>query len=465
MKKSDILRATIAELTDEAEALVNVAENEGREMSADEQSRWTAIMDKESGELAQRQAELKAALAHEEERDRLAVARLANYQAPPTVFDRLGTGPAPPAIPANARVLMPTLKAFKGSNRDEALRDAYDTGLWFLSKLFAFTPRHDEAMSAKEQVIARRGHEWYATQNESQPTDGGYLVPPQFENAVLNYREQVGVARQLARVVPMTSDSWTGVKQTSGTAVYYPGEEGAITPSDANFSRYTLEARKRAILAYVSAELTADSAVSIMDLLASDMGHQFALQEDKEFVIGDGTSTYGGVVGVKTAVIAATASVFTPVADNDDWSELTIGDHAGAMSLLSDKYRGGRLAWLCSAPYKYQVMDRLAYAQGGATAGDLTGGIMGGNFMGYPVYLCDRMPTTSAVSTVGAIFGDFANAVVIGNRSGIEVAVSPHYAFNTDQIAVRATTRYDINVHEEGDTSTAGAIVGLSTHS
>lgn len=466
MKKSDILKAKIAELTDEAEALLNIAEKESRELTADEQLRWTAIMAKDSGEVAKLQTDLQAAIAHEEELARLQALRLANSAPTEFVYDRTGAKPAAAPLPSNVRVINPTLKAFTGNgNKEQAMRDAYDSALWFKSLLLSHTPRHAEGQAARDKLMSRRGSEWFATQNETTPTDGGYLVPPAFENAVVVYRGQVGVSRRLARVISMTSDNWTGVKQTSGTTVYYPGEEGAITASDVNLSRYTLQAKKRAILAYVSSELNEDAAVSVMDLLAQDMGHQFALQEDKEFVIGDGTSTYGGVTGVKTAVVAATASVYTPTADEDDWSELTLATHLAGMSLLADKYRGLPLAWLCSAPYKWQVMDRLSLAQGGAVASDVTGGIMGGSFLGYPVVVCDRMPTATAVSTVGAIFGAFQNAVIIGSRSGISVAVSPHYAFNTDQIAVRATTRYDIHCHEEGSTTAAGAIVGVSTHS
>lgn len=460
MKKSDEIKKQMDDLLTKAEAIQNLAARDERELTDEEQAEWDRIMAKEEGALAGLEVEYKNALRHEEEVSRLrSLKNVVNSPSP--TFDATGGGQATPAIPANVRLVTPTLKAFNGNgDKNQALRDAYDCGLWFKSFLFRNT-RPEVAAAAKDKLIARRGAEWYATQNETTPTDGGYLVPPQFENAVIVYREQVGVARRLARVIQMSSDTWTGMKQTSGTTVYYPGEEGAITASDANFSRYTLTAKKRAILSYVSSELRDDAVVSVMDLLASDMGHQFALKEDQEFVTGDGTSTYGGVTGVRPAVIAATASVATAV--DDTWGELTLADHFSAMSKLSDKYRGLQLSWLVSGPYKWQVMDRLALAQGGAPSSDVINGQPTPTFLGYPVVVSDRMPTTTAVSTVSALFGAFSNAAILGDRSGISVMLSEHYAFNTDQIAVRATTRYDIHVHEEGDTSTAGAIVGLAT--
>jgi HK97 family phage major capsid protein len=345
-------------------------------------------------------------------------------------------------------------------------RDAYDDGLLMKSILLSHSPRHDEAMKAREKYVSRRGEGWFASQNETTPTDGGYLVTPSFDNAVQVYREQIGASRRLARVVQVgKSDTWTGFKQTSGTTVYYVGEESAITPSDADVSRYTLSMKKRAILAYVSSELNEDAMPSVMDMLARDMGHQFALKEDLEFVAGDGTSTYGGVRGVRPAVIATgTAGVFTPTDDHDAWAEVTLSDFYGAMSLVADKYRGLPCSWLISGPAKWQTMDRLSLAANGTIPSDIVNGIPQYSFLGYPVVLSDRMPTTEAVSQVFALFGAFGDAVVLGERRGVRIAISEHFKFDEDKIAVRGTTRYDINCHECGNVSTAGAVVGVATH-
>jgi HK97 family phage major capsid protein len=79
--------------------------------------------------------------------------------------------------------------------------------LWLKANLLSHTGRHDEGVAAREKLISRRGEAFLASQNEGTPTDGGYLVPPTFEQAVTVYREQVGVARRLARVIPVGSDT------------------------------------------------------------------------------------------------------------------------------------------------------------------------------------------------------------------------------------------------------------------
>ena len=64
---------------------------------------------------------------------------------------------------------------------------------------------------------------------------------------------------------------------------------------------------------------------------------------------------------------------------------------------------------------------------------------------------------------MAALFGAFGDCAILGERTGIRIATSEHVAFTTDQIAVRGTVRYDIKVHEQGNTSTAGALASLKT--
>lgn len=451
MKKSDVLKAKIAELSDKAEALVNIAEQEGRELTAEEKSEWSGIMDAETGELAKAETELKAAQKYEAEVARIRAAKATINTAPPVYPS---TTQQAAVATDNIRVVTPHLKAFKGA---DGARDAYDAGLWVKAS------RGD--LAAREKVASRRGDTWLATLNETTPTSGGMLVPAPLQNALMVYREQVGVTRRLGKVIPMSSDNLTFVKQTGGSTVYYPGEEGQITASSQTFGSVTLQAKKRACLGYISSELADDAIVSAMDIMVSDMGHQLALQEDKEFVLGDGTSTYGSVVGVKAALTAATASLVSAATNNDTWPEITYADLAKAMAAVSDAYRGLPMAWLCSAAFKWQVFDRLTLAQGGALEQSMINGVPGSGFAGYPIVVSDRMPTTTAAATLCAIFGAFGNAVAIGDRNEVRFATSEHLKFDYDQTAVRATVRYDIQVHQEGDTSTAGAIIGFKTAS
>ena len=195
------------------------------------------------------------------------------------------------------RVISRSLTAFKGQ---DAARDAYDVGLWLRGKIGG----ESEAMRKLE---SRRGTTWLATQNENNPANGGYLVPTSFANAVMNSRQDVGALRKLARIVP-SFNRYVFIPQADER------HHGLLPRRRRLNYRQRLglrprqpELKKRAIYSLVSNELKDDAMVSIVDLLAQDMGYQFALKEDSEGIAGDGTSTYGGVQGIRPALIAATA--------------------------------------------------------------------------------------------------------------------------------------------------------------
>jgi hypothetical protein len=59
------------------------------------------------------------------------------------------------------------------------------------------------------------------------------------------------------------------------------------------------------------------------------------------------------------------------------------------------------------------------------------------------------------------VFGDLSLAADFGNRRATTIAMSEHSEFDTDEIGVRGTERFDINNHSVGDTTNPGPVVGL----
>jgi HK97 family phage major capsid protein len=104
-------------------------------------------------------------------------------------------------------------------------------------------------------------------------------------------------------------------------------------------------------------------------------------------------------------------------------------------------------------------------AAGGNTIADLQAGAQP-RFLGYPVVFADVMNSTltAQTSTDGlAYFGNLRMAGLFGDRRGLAIATSTDVYFTTDDVGVRATERFDVNIHDKGDASNAGGIVMLST--
>ena len=84
-------------------------------------------------------------------------------------------------------------------------------------------------------------------------------------------------------------------------------------------------------------------------------------------------------------------------------------------------------------------------------------------FLGFDVVISQVLPSTltGTTGTLACFFGDLKGGVLFGSRRGINVAVDSSIYFNQDALAVRATERFDINVHDRGDATNAGGIVKM----
>lgn len=418
---------------DEAERLNEAAAKENREFSATETARFESLL-AEGSDLAE-QAQHRHDCQLRGER----LAGEAGRNGLPTtnpiggsIDDLYGRKTMQP------NVIAPKLSAFTGQ---DAQKNAYESGLWL-----------------KNFITGN----YNAAQTEGTPGAGGYAVPVELARAVINVREENGVSRKLAKVYPMTTDTLDVPRLLTGTTTTYPGEASAITASDPTWGQVSFNAKKRATLVKVSNELLEDNVVMLADFVAQTIGKDQASTEDGEYILGDGTSTYGGETGLLASL--GSAGVFTAASGVDTWGELTMPDFTSTMAKLPSKYTGP-LSWLCSREFYYSVMLRLLAGAGGNNMMVLEGGASVPSFLGSPVYFSSKMPTASAASTVAALFGSFSEASAIGDRRIVQVQTSQDRFFDEDCTGIRGISRYSINCFDLGNGSTAGGVVGLKTNS
>ena len=309
------------------------------------------------------------------------------------------------------------------------------------------------------------------SQTEGSNTAGGYLVPIQFSNEIIKLVNQYGVFRQNVRVRPMTSDTLYVPRRSTGLTAYAVGEAAQGTESNKTWDQVELIARKWMVLATMSNELAEDAIINIADDLAWEIGYAFATKEDQCGFIGDGTSTYNGITGVNVAIKAAAGSPTTTsaggvvVANENVMSAVNLTSHNAVIATCPDYAMNGA-KWYCSPYYFAAVMQRLAYAAGGNTTGDIMGGT-GRSFLGYPVVLSNVFPSTDTNSQILCLFGRLDLAASMGDRRMMEIAMSTEATINSkslfeyDLVGIRGTQRYDINAHDVGSTTAAGPIVAL----
>lgn len=363
--------------------------------------------------------------------------------------------PVPPAAIEFSRVSR--VKNFKGVVAGKSADErAYRFGKWFKGTIVG---DQSSAKWCQDNGIQ--------TKALSEGTNylGGYLVPPEFSTDIIDLREQYGVARQVARVVAMSSDTLTIPRRVGGLTAYFVGEASAITASDKAWDQINLVAKKLAALTLWSSELAEDAMINIGDDLAGEIAYAFSQKEDECYFNGDGTSTYGGITGIRQKLRDVDGTISNikglQVATGNAYSEIILADFHNTMSRLPLYARGGA-RWIASAAFFDTVMHKLQVAAGGNTVANIAdGGVP--RFLGYPVTLSQVMPTTEANSQICALLGNFQQGTTFGDRRLLSLALSSEYKFAEDQLAIRGTQRFDINVHDVGNTVNAGPIVGLIT--
>lgn len=345
-----------------------------------------------------------------------------------------------------------TLRSFTG---EDAEQKAYRFGMFFLGTL---------GNSRALQWCKDAGVKMLA-QSEGINSAGGYLVPDEISRDIIDLRESYGVFRRNTRMMPMGSDTLLVPRRVSGLTANFIGENTTITESDKVWGQVSLTAKKLATLTRYSSELAEDAIISIADDLASEIAFAFAFKEDQAGFIGDGTGTYGGIIGVTVAINDGThaASVHGALAGNISFETMDLEDYEGLLGKLP-LYAQPGAKWYISQYGFATSMARLAYAGGGNTTQNIAGRAQL-SFLGYPVEIVQVMNAVagSDVSKIKALFGDLRKASMMGERRGVSIATSTERYFDQDQIAIRGTERIDINVHDLGDATVPGPIIALKS--
>ena len=148
---------------------------------------------------------------------------------------------------------------------------------------------------------------------EGTDSEGGYLVPDEFERTLVQKLTAANVLRPLCHVIQTSyGDRKIPVVASKGTADWVD-EEGTYPLSDDTFSQVVLGAYKLATMIKVSEELLSDSVFDIEGYVSEQFGKRIGDKEEDAFLTGNGVSkpigilhtTGGAEVGVTTAGVAA----------------------------------------------------------------------------------------------------------------------------------------------------------------
>lgn len=305
------------------------------------------------------------------------------------------------------------------------------------------------AIARKDEVRLREHYKSVGTKalNEQDGTEGGYLVPAEFNSRLLEVSGQVNPIDALSgsrapMTMPMTSRTLTmpaldqTVTPTTGTSAFDAGvvaawtaESGSIPETSPQFSPLTLNAHKLSGHTIASNELESDSAVALEQLLTRLFGQAIGRRRLHAFLRGDGTGKPLGVLN-SPAAIAVTR---TGGGNNFE---------AADVPLMARRLFPGSLVnavWFIH-PFMLSDMTSMAFGSNSLiTWADIRTGAPGALF-GLPYY---PVEFASAPGTAGDVFLCDWSYYLIGNRGGTAIAMSDHARFLNDDRVWRFTHRVD----------------------
>ena len=223
---------------------------------------------------------------------------------------------------------------------------------------------------------------------EKVDADGGYLVPEEYDNRLIQSLEGENIMRQLGHTLTTSGDHKINIAATTPAAAWID-EGGQLTFGEATFKQALLDAHKLHVAIKVTEELLYDSAFNLENYILEQFGKALANAEEDAFLNGDGT---GKPTGVFHQTNGGTYLTEVATLKVDDIINLI---HAlkrpyrkGAVFILNDKtiaairkLKDNNGAYMWQPSYQVGEPDRL---------------------LGYPVYTSQFAPENKIA------FGDFS---------------------------------------------------------
>lgn len=292
--------------------------------------------------------------------------------------------------------------------------DAYKKAFWNVT-------RHKDRITPEMRNALQEGTD----------SEGGYLVPDEFEKSLVTGLSLAAVIRSHAHVITTSSGLHKiPVVAAHGSAAWID-EEGAYTESDETFGQVQLDAHKVGTVIKVSEELLNDSAFDLEGYIRSEFIRRIGDKEEEAFLNGNGTAKPTGILnttgGAQVGVTAAGATAITADELIDLYYSLKAPYRKNAVWVLNDS--------------TVKVIRKLKDSNGNYLLQPALKDGEVSTILGRPYFTSEHAPEIAAGAKT-VIFGDLSY-YWIGDRQGISFRrLNELYAGN-GQVGFLASKRLD----------------------
>ena len=262
-------------------------------------------------------------------------------------------------------------------------------------------------------------------------TEGGYLVPDEFERNLVEALEEENIFRRLANVITTSSgDRKIPVVASKGTASWID-EEGAIPESDDSFGQVSIGAYKLGTLIKVSEELLNDSVFNLESYISREFARRIGNKEEESFFGGDGS-------GKPTGILAATGGAQLGVTTAGA-TAITLDEVLDLFYSLKAPYRNKAVFVMNDSTVK--AIRKLKDSQGQYLWQPSIQTGTPDTILNRPLYTSAYVPAIAAAAKTVA-FGDFSYYWVADRQGRVFKRLNELYAA-TGQVGFIATQRVD----------------------
>lgn len=348
------------------------------------------------------------------------------------------------------------LKQLSGEIREETFNES--TGKWDTK----FMKRGSDGSVT---TVMRTG-----TDSVSGGTTYGFVLQPEYLGNIFEISMERQVFADATFQVPMAQgvevkwpawDQYTtpvvagGMQQSAsyaGLDLFYASENANRTLTDANLNMINFKAVDLTAFTALSRDFIVDNYVQYDAALTRMIGRAFGWMEDYMTIQGNGIGRPQGFLNAAGALTVTRKTT----------SEILVNDIQNMIASVHPMLLGpGQLRWLTnitcfqylsilqqsSGAFAFQPNALLDQAMPFSAISDSVGGTGAdlyhrpmGRLAGFPLYFTEKLPVLGSTGDLCLVA---PSQYGLAKRSGLEIAVSEHYYFQTDLIAYRFKLRHD----------------------
>lgn len=126
-------------------------------------------------------------------------------------------------------------------------------------------------------------------------TEGGHLVPDEYEKKLVQGLQEENFFRSLATVIKTSSGERKIPVVTGHGSASWMDENGLYPETDETFDQVTLDSHKIGTAIRISEELLNDSVFDLESYMTSEFARRIGTEEEKSFLVGDGSKKPTGI--------------------------------------------------------------------------------------------------------------------------------------------------------------------------